>query len=58
VGNNGLRRGSIALPAMAPVVEHTRWTELFKYPRRIFAGALTGLSQTGGVGLALWRCGR
>jgi putative MFS transporter len=44
----------IALPTVAPVVEHTRWFELFKYPRSIFAGALTGLSQTGGVGLALW----
>ena len=45
----------IELPAVAPAVEHTRWTELFKYPRSIFAGALTGLSQTGGVGLALWQ---
>jgi MFS transporter, putative metabolite:H+ symporter len=44
----------IALPAVVPV-EHTRWLELFKYPRSIFAGALTGLSQTGGVGLALWQ---
>jgi MFS transporter, putative metabolite:H+ symporter len=46
---------AISLPAVAPAVEHTRWTELFKYPRSIFAGALTGLSQTGGVGLALWQ---
>jgi MFS transporter, putative metabolite:H+ symporter len=46
---------AIELPAAAPAVEHTRWTELFKYPRSIFAGALTGLSQTGGVGLALWQ---
>ena len=45
----------ITLPAVAPAVEHTRWLELFKYPRSIFAGALTGLSQTGGVGLGLWR---
>jgi MFS family permease len=45
---------TIALPAVAPAVERTRWLELFKYPRSIFAGALTGLSQTGGVGLALW----
>ncbi len=44
----------ITLPAVAPVVEHTRWLELFKYPRSIVAGALTGLSQTGGVGLGLW----
>ncbi len=45
---------TIALPAVAPAAERTRWLELFKYPRSIFAGALTGLSQTGGVGLALW----
>jgi len=44
----------ITLPAVAPTVEHTRWLELFKYPRSIFAGALTGLSQTGGVGVGLW----
>jgi MFS transporter, putative metabolite:H+ symporter len=43
---------NIALPVVAPAVEHTRWIELFKYPRSIVAGALTGLSQTGGVGLA------
>ena len=45
----------IALPTVRPMVEYTRWTELFKYPRSIFAGALTGLSQTGGVALALWQ---
>jgi putative MFS transporter len=45
---------SIPLPTAAPVVEHTRWLDLFKFPRSIIAGALTGLSQTGGVGLALW----
>ena len=45
---------AIELPAVAPTIEHTRWLELFKYPRSIFAGALTGLSQTGGVGLGLW----
>jgi MFS transporter, putative metabolite:H+ symporter len=45
----------ISLPAVAPIIEHTRWAELFKYPRSIFAGALTGQSQTGGVGLALWQ---
>jgi len=46
---------AIELPAVAPTVERTRWLELFKYPRSIFAGALTGLSQTGGVGLGLWQ---
>ena len=44
----------IALPASAPVVEQTRWVEIFKYPRSIIAGCLTGLTQTGGVALALW----
>jgi putative MFS transporter len=44
----------IALPAVPPVVEQTRWIELFKYPRSIIAGCLVGLTQTGGVALALW----
>jgi MFS transporter, putative metabolite:H+ symporter len=39
---------SLAEPVKAP------WLELFKYPRSIAAGCLTGLSQTGGVGLSLW----
>jgi MFS transporter, putative metabolite:H+ symporter len=45
---------SITLPASVPVAEHTRWMELFKYPRSLITGCLTGLTQTGGVGLALW----
>ena len=45
---------TIALPAVAPEIEHTRWLDLFKYPRSIIAGCLTGLTQTGGVALALW----
>jgi putative MFS transporter len=45
----------ITLPAVAPPVERTRWLELFKYPRSIIAGCLTGLTQTGGVALALWQ---
>src|SRR5271163_3162152 len=45
----------IALPAVLPAIEQTRWLELFKYPRSIIAGCLTGLTQTGGVGLALWQ---
>src|SRR6516165_7803171 len=44
----------IMLPAVAPIVEQTRWLEIFKYPRSIIAGCLTGLTQTGGVALALW----
>ena len=45
----------ITLPAMLPAVEKTRWLDIFKYPRSIIAGCLTGLTQTGGVGLALWQ---
>jgi MFS transporter, putative metabolite:H+ symporter len=45
----------IALPAVLPAVEKTRWIEIFKYPRSVIAGCLTGLTQTGGVGLSLWQ---
>ena len=45
----------ISLPAVAPPIVRTRWLELFKYPRSIVAGCLTGLTQTGGVALALWQ---
>jgi MFS transporter, putative metabolite:H+ symporter len=45
---------SITLPDTVPVPEHTRWLELFKYPRSLITGCLTGLTQTGGVGLTLW----
>jgi putative MFS transporter len=45
----------ISLPATLPAIEHTRWLDIFKYPRSIIAGCLTGLTQTGGVGLALWQ---
>jgi putative MFS transporter len=45
---------SIPLPTTVPAVEHTRWTELFKYPRSLLVGCLTGLTQTGGVALGLW----
>jgi MFS transporter, putative metabolite:H+ symporter len=44
----------IALPASLPEQRQAAWVELFKYPRSIAAACLTGLSQTGGVGLALW----
>jgi putative MFS transporter len=46
---------TIALPAVPPAPEPTRWLELFKYPRSLIAGCLTGLTQTGGVALALWQ---
>jgi putative MFS transporter len=45
----------ITLPPVPPPVEHTRWLDIFKYPRSIVAGCLVGLTQTGGVGLALWQ---
>jgi putative MFS transporter len=45
---------TIALPAVPPAPEPTRWLELFKYPRSLIAGCLTGLTQTGIVGLSLW----
>ncbi|HTZ37527.1 MAG TPA: MFS transporter, partial [Stellaceae bacterium] len=45
---------TIALPALPPPIEQTRWVEIFRYPRSIVAGCLTGLTQTGGVSLSLW----
>jgi putative MFS transporter len=44
----------ITLPTTLPVVEHTRWLDLFKYPRLVAAGCLTGLTQTGGASFGLW----
>src|SRR4029077_21040547 len=44
----------IALPATVPAAEKTRWLDLFKYPRLVAAGCLTGLTQTGGASLGLW----
>src|ERR1700752_695279 len=40
---------AIVLPSTAPVVKKTRWVELFKYPRLVAAGCITGLTQTGGA---------
>jgi len=45
---------TIKLPATIPAPQHTPWRELFKYPRSLIVGCLTGLTQTGGVALALW----
>src|SRR5207237_509063 len=39
----------IELPATVPTPEQTRWLELFKYPRLVAAGCLTGMTQTGGA---------
>jgi putative MFS transporter len=44
----------IELPAVLDETPHTRWRELFRYPRSVALVCLTGLSQTSGVGLALW----
>src|SRR5499427_7112454 len=44
----------IVLPSTSPVVAKARWVELFKYPRSVAAGCLTGLTQTGGASLGLW----
>jgi putative MFS transporter len=45
----------IELPTEIPAeARHTPWRELFKYPRSVAVACLTGLSQTGGVGLLLW----
>ena len=40
---------------MLPEVQVVPWLALFKYPRSLVASILTGLSQTGSVGLALWQ---
>jgi putative MFS transporter len=45
---------TISLPAVMPPAQRTPWLDVFKYPRCLAAGILTGLSQTGVVGLALW----
>src|SRR5207248_6552711 len=44
----------IVLPSAGPEIKKTRWVELFKYPRLVAAGCLTGLTQTGGASLGLW----
>src|SRR5438552_5891054 len=44
----------IDLPAALAEADKTRWTELFKYPKLVAAGCLTGLTQTGGASLGLW----
>jgi MFS transporter, putative metabolite:H+ symporter len=45
---------AVEVPAELPELDHTPWRELFKYPRSVLLVCLTGLSQTSGVGLALW----
>jgi putative MFS transporter len=45
---------SIQLPVATGEVQKTVWRELFRYPRSLAAACLTGISQTGSVGLTLW----
>jgi MFS transporter, putative metabolite:H+ symporter len=44
----------IELPPVAPAVDLVSWGELFKYPRSLAVCCLTGLTQTGNVGVVLW----
>jgi MFS transporter, putative metabolite:H+ symporter len=44
----------IALPTALPEAAKATWWELFRYPRSVAVGCLTGLTQTGSVGLGLW----
>src|SRR5689334_15340047 len=44
----------ITLAAQVETAEKTRWLELFRYPRLVLSGCLTGLTQTGGASLGLW----
>jgi putative MFS transporter len=44
----------IKLPPAPPPVEPVSWIELFKYPRSLVVSCITGLSQTGSVGITLW----
>ena len=56
----GYKRGWVSalvttmLPARVETSAKTRWLELFKYPRLVLSGCLTGLTQTGGASLGLW----
>jgi putative MFS transporter len=45
----------IALPKIAPEPQKSNWLELFRYPRSLIVSILTGLSQTGTIGLQLWQ---
>jgi putative MFS transporter len=45
----------IVLPATLPAAEEkTRWLDLFKYPKLVATGCMTGLTQTGGASFGLW----
>lgn len=45
----------IALPRMVAAQPLQPWREIFKHRRSVIAGALVGLTQTGGVGFVLWQ---
>jgi MFS transporter, putative metabolite:H+ symporter len=45
---------TIQLPSIVGEIQQTVWRELFKYPRSMAVACLTGISQTGTVGLTLW----
>ena len=45
----------IVLPEVSPEPQKSSWLELFKYKRSLAVGILTGLSQTGTIGLQLWQ---
>jgi len=45
----------IDLPKTVEARPPQPWRELFKYPRSLAVGCLTGLTQTGGVGFVLWQ---
>jgi len=45
---------TIQLPATVGPILTTQWRELFKYPRSMAVACLTGISQTGTVGISLW----
>jgi putative MFS transporter len=45
---------TIQLPSAVAAIQKTAWRELFKYPRSLTVACLTGISQTGTVGLTLW----
>jgi putative MFS transporter len=45
----------IELPRHVEARPPQPWRDIFKYPRSIIAGALVGLTQTGGVGFVLWQ---
>ena len=45
----------IELPAAPLEPQKSSWIELFRYPRSLVVGMLTGLSQTGTIGLQLWQ---